>query len=159
MTTRTYSVDPSDVNRECNASIQVTGSRCSWADGWRRALATITWRWRDAHAPLTNKRRLDAWSLRYYGVEGQESSASAARFAFGRTVPALMLRDHRPGHEKQRTCRHENVVSGTGGMGDGLFCLDCGIDKYPESFPNHGTILREATPEDWTVINAFSGKQ
>lgn len=50
-------------------------------------------------------------------------------------------------------CKHDNVVSGTGCMGDGMICLDCGLDKYPEAFPTEHGKIRNATPEDWKLIN------
>lgn len=83
---RTYFVSDERVERERAADDSRTTSAIV-----QTALCDETWRWRDAHAPLTNRRRLDAWLLRYYGVEGQESTAAAARFAFGRTAPTLML--------------------------------------------------------------------
>lgn len=48
---------------------------------------------------------------------------------------------------------HLNCVSGTGFMGDGVFCLNCGLDKYPESFPGLYNLRRAANSGDWGRIN------
>jgi hypothetical protein len=58
---------------------------------------------------------------------------------------------------------HLRVVKGTGLMGDGWFCLDCGLDKYPEAWPglwplpfriaDDFHLAKEATDKDWEKIN------
>lgn len=37
-------------------------------------------------------------------------------------------------------------------MGDGIFCLDCGQDKYPESFKGHAKIIGHISEEWWPEI-------
>lgn len=44
---------------------------------------------------------------------------------------------------------HARVLEGSGGMGDALYCLDCGRSKYPEVF---GTALqRKNWPEGFWI--------
>lgn len=54
-------------------------------------------------------------------------------------------------------CMHE-VVSGFNGMGDGLICIHCGLNRYPEGFPPYLRMLK-STPENMQLAEDARAKR